>query len=496
MRKAEFSPFCMLLLCLIVALVRAALSENMSAYALDSPSKNHNTSEGKSSALTWGGSDWSSVADQATAVAVDDGNNIYVAGAIIGEAVLGGDQENEWTIGPGTFLCKVSSDGAVVWVRTWDFIDRNMRCYLATDGAGAVYLSGGFGGVQDLNPGPGADEHTSNGGLDIFLCRLDSDGEFQWATTWGGPGPYGELRGDRVTDMKVTPSGDIAILGEFEGPCDFDPGQDDEIRSSVGPHPDIFLTILDSDGRLEALRTFNVTGMAYPWSLAVDANGFFYIGCGFSGEIDLNEEPDRVIQESAYSPWVEGLICKLTPDTSVEWSSIMLPGYYQLEVNPEGRVLVAGSYYGYSELAQHYGIDGAESSAFLCSFDQDGQRIWTRNWGGFDTRLTPGDMATGPDGQILICGEVVRPSECDRAHYECTDAFLAVFTPEGEAYDDFVLTGPSYDSITSMGVSPDGVVCLVGFFAETLSIPDALLVDDLTAANGQDAFLLRTTFLK
>ena len=55
-----------------------------------------------------------------------------------------------------------------------------------SDSLGNVYVTGLFDGTADLDPGPGIDNHTSNGNWDIYLSKFDASGNFLWARTWGG----------------------------------------------------------------------------------------------------------------------------------------------------------------------------------------------------------------------------------------------------------------------------------------------------------------------
>ena len=49
------------------------------------------------------------------------------------------------------------------------------------DNLGNVYTTGSFQGTVDFDPGTGTYELTSVGETDIFISKLDANGNFLWA---------------------------------------------------------------------------------------------------------------------------------------------------------------------------------------------------------------------------------------------------------------------------------------------------------------------------
>jgi len=125
-------------------------------------------------ARTWGGNS----TDASYGVDVDGSGSVYVTGAFRETVDFdpGIGVNNHTSNGaPDVFLSNFDSSGGFLWAKTWGGIDWDEGYGVAADGSGNVYVTGYFGGVGgtvDFDPGPGFDNHTSNGASDIFLSKF------------------------------------------------------------------------------------------------------------------------------------------------------------------------------------------------------------------------------------------------------------------------------------------------------------------------------------
>jgi hypothetical protein len=128
-------------------------------------------------ARTWGGVKW----DFGYAVATDGSGNVYMTGDFQGTDVNfnpGGSAPYSSNGIWDAFLSKFDSSGDFQWARTWGGVDSDDGYGVATDGSGNIYVTGGFKGTVDLDPGDGTDEHISYGNYDIFLSKFPPDGNW------------------------------------------------------------------------------------------------------------------------------------------------------------------------------------------------------------------------------------------------------------------------------------------------------------------------------
>ena len=155
-------------------------------------------------------------------IKIDPLNNIYTCGNYQGIA--------DFDPGPAVFnlipttvtavnifIAKLDSAGNFVWAKS---IGGNMHENIFdfdVDNFSNVYATGDFQGTTDFDPNAGIFNLTSLGDFDIFISKLDSNGNFVWAKqlggNWNGVGQ----------SIDVNFPDNIYTTGFFNGSTDFDP---------------------------------------------------------------------------------------------------------------------------------------------------------------------------------------------------------------------------------------------------------------------------------
>jgi hypothetical protein len=193
--------------------------------------------------IGFGGDSW----DQINDIVGDPQGNLYATGGSCSTSV-------DYDPGPGDmtiinqgsydgFLSKFDSDGDFLWVDIFGGPEHDNTWGITLDSSGNILMCGHHQGTIDLDPGAGEDNHTTNGKSDAYVVKLTSDGEYIWATSWGGP----EYENSQCVD--IDNYGLVHVAGRFDDTVDFDPGPDVEERTSNGGY-DTFINMLlpDSGG--------------------------------------------------------------------------------------------------------------------------------------------------------------------------------------------------------------------------------------------------------
>ncbi len=99
----------------------------------------------------------------------------------------------------------------LVWVRQLGGTGLDQGYSVAVDGTGNVYTTGFFESTVDLDPGPGMFDLTSTGFGDIFVSKLDANGDFVWARQLGG------TNFEASRSVAVDGAGNVYTMGYFRG---------------------------------------------------------------------------------------------------------------------------------------------------------------------------------------------------------------------------------------------------------------------------------------
>lgn len=250
-------------------------------------------------------------------VATDAIGNVFVTGWFNGGVNFDreGAGDNRSPVGGyDVFLTKILANGAYGWTRTFGSIYFDSAYSVSADANGAAYVTGYIKGATDFNPGSVSDVHSSAGGADVFITKINGDGGYAWSRTFGGSG---DEQGKGVT---VDNSGEeVYLTGWFSGSVDFDPGSATDSRNSNGG-ADVFLTKLTTDGNYAWTRTLGGAGQDEGRAIArTNANGILIAGT-FAGAVDFDPGASSDIQNTGSSASLGAFLTQFQSDGTYRWT--------------------------------------------------------------------------------------------------------------------------------------------------------------------------------
>ena len=184
---------------------------------------------------------------------VDISGNVYASGYFWGTV--------DFDPGPGTFnltsvgsndifTSKLDSNGNFVWAKAMGGTSGDQGHGISVDTSGNVYTTGSFFDTVDFDPGPKTFNLTSAGSRDIFISKLDSNGNFAWAKAMGG------TSSDLGRGIFVDASCNVYTIGYFSDTVDFDTGLGIFNLTSAG---------------LDDIFIIHLSGSSFPWSMFLPA---------------------------------------------------------------------------------------------------------------------------------------------------------------------------------------------------------------------------------
>jgi hypothetical protein len=364
----------------------------------------------------WG----STVDDNGSELAIDSSRGIVASGVFSGSNV-------DFDPGTGTtnltskgqkdaFVCKYDASGNFKWAKGWGASRDETAKGLAFDSFDSIYVAGRFLGTVDFDPGTGSTVRNPNGAFgtsDIYVSKFTPDGLFTYVKTWGSSG-----NDDEANDIAADSTGNICITGFFRSSADFNPDSGTDNHSSLGG-TDIFLSRLASNGSYLWAKTWGGTADAaidQGKSVTIDTSSNIYVLGEFSGTVDFN------------------------PDAPTENKT------------------AAGN-----------------QDIFLSKFDQSGNFIWVKTWGGAST----GDEDQGREivfanSFLFVTGSFGGTVDFDpgtgtvnKTSAGGKDIFLSCLNLNGELMWNQVWGGTSLDEGNALAVSDDGFIYVTGSFYST-----------------------------
>ncbi len=221
------------------------------------------------------------------AIAIDIMGNLFTTGSFVGFADFdpGSEVFNLTSAGEDIFILKLTPNGDFIWAKQLGGTSHDGGYSIASDVFGNIYTTGYFRDTSDFDPGPDIFDLNSKGGKDIFISKLDSDGNFVWAKAIGGG-----LGNDQGLGISIDASGNVYTTGWFRGGVDFDPGSDVfNLTSSV--LYDIFISKLDTDGNFVWAGKLGGAGANLGNDITIDKHGNIYTTGQFTSTADFDPGP-------------------------------------------------------------------------------------------------------------------------------------------------------------------------------------------------------------
>ena len=285
--------------------------------------------------------------DAGKKVLIDGNNNIYVTGYFEDSIDFDPSVNQAILYCPGasnTFIAKYDPIGNFIWAKQFDGGDFIIPEDMCLDPSGNLLMTGSFRGQADFNPGVNIKSLTSNGGEDIFICKLNDKGAFVWALSFGAD--YQDFGYGIGTDA----TGQIYCTGSFKGTVDFDPSgniYEMTVKGGIGSHQisDAYVLKLTNNGDFVWAGSMGGSEKDIGSAIAVDDSGTSYVTGTFKFFGDFDPGPGTFTLPGI--DYEDMFLTKITKDGELDWAAAFSGkfGDFSKDVFIEGNnVLMTGSF--------------------------------------------------------------------------------------------------------------------------------------------------------
>jgi hypothetical protein len=249
------------------------------------------------------------------------------------------------------FVLKLDTNGDFMWVKHIKGASTAAHAFpqsIALDAAGNIYTTGYFQTTIDFDPGAGTHNLTAGEARDIFISKLDANGNFVWAMAMLGAGTCGACD-DKARSIALDAAGNVYTSGFLRGTADFDPGPG-TFNLTPATGGGFFISKLDNNGNFIWAKTFGgaASGVADTGDMALDASGNIFITGAVYGTSDFDPGPGTITLASAGSSDI--FICKLTINGDFVWANLFGAGSGDyastIDTDGSGNIYTAGVFNG------------------------------------------------------------------------------------------------------------------------------------------------------
>lgn len=447
--------------------------------------------------------------DDSQCLAYDASGNVYIAGAFQGTV--------DFDPGPGTttlvsagsddaFISKFDPNGNFLAVYTFT---NNLFCKIygiAIDNSGAIITTGGFSGSVDFDPSATVYSKTSNGALDIFVCKLNASGNLAWVKTIGSFGSD-----DIGISVACDPSDNVLVTGYFQGSnVNFDVGASNFLLSASGGTKDVFVLKLNTVGNFSwafNLGSSTASTADVGQTIKCDGSGNVYVGGYFNNTVDFDPGlGNATIFCPAGSS--DAFVAKYSTSGAYIWAKSFGGNSddvcYGLSIDPSGDVHSIGTFKGACDFDPGAGtfiltsFGGTNEDVFISKINPTGGFIWAKQFGGIGVDF--GTSISSDASGVYLTGYFSGVADFDPSTTTtvnlisngANDVFISKLDVSGNYLFAKSIGGVGNDFGRAIITPSTNIIYSTGSFSNTADFDiSPYAISTSTSVGNSDAFLLK-----
>jgi len=304
--------------------------------------------------------------EEGLSISTDAYGNIYLTGRFNNAASFGSHSLIS-SGGQDIFAAKMDANRNWLWATQAGGVDFDCGNSIKTNDAGNSYVTGRFGGIATF----GSFSLTSSGDDDIFVAKLDANGNWLWATKAGG------IENDHGYSITIDDVGNCYLTGLFYGTATFGSYS----LTSCGSC-DIVVAKIDTNGNWLWATRAGGNDLDIGSGITIDTAGNSYITGSFMGIATFGS--NSLISSGSYDIFVAKL------DANGNWLWVTRAGGNDLDggngiaIDTAGNSYVSGSFCDVATFGSYSLISSGLFEIFVAKMDANGNWLWATQAGGND----------------------------------------------------------------------------------------------------------------
>jgi hypothetical protein len=424
--------------------------------------------------------------DESMDIASDANGNVYSCGYISNAVNFGGVPIDPAQGQSDIYVSKQNASGQFVWAKRFAGTMDERAYDIYVDANGMIYITGYFYGTTQFD---GFSLSSNNNSRDLFVAKLDNNGNVLWAKNLGGTNS--ETGYGVCTDSQ----GNIILTGQFREQITIGTTTYTSPISSISNYPsyDLLLVKFDANGTILWSKVGSSDGENRGIAVACNANDEILLTGQFSDTLTL---AGVLFNNSGYNL---GMLAKFSPSGSLDWMHKIIAGQvmaYDLSINSSKEIYLTGDFKGngfdyIDNNGSHYLNSTYLYNIFLLKIGNNGDFIWGQS-DGSNNEVSAQGIDLDNQENPYICGlfkckmgEYSMALSNDSGYFYALgyrDIFLTKYDSQGQRqwFQQYGSAKDDYCSGINVDI-PDQVV-LSGSFERYLFVPSNGSVNSSTSS--------------
>lgn len=449
----------------------------------------------------WGKSFGGISEDTVRNMAVDSQGNCYITGYFAKTAIF---QQGENPISVSTdifgfsdiYVAKINPAGVVLWAKSFGGPDHDYGNGISLDAQGNILVTGIFTQTAMFNPDGDGGELSSNGFQDLFVLKLDPDGNFIWVKG------FGSENYEESVSVATDASGNVYLAGYFFSSIDFDPSENEYIMNVTSDSSNGFIMKMSAAGEFVWAKQIGASGASYSKHIKVAQNGEIYVLGEFTGTTDLNPAAgaEFMVESAAKDIYLLHLDASgnfLNAYTSAALNETSSNEAPRFTIDASGNAFIIGNFMGtvnFDPLQNGSGFtlstDSFLYNSFVLKISPEGTPAWVKKITGSGMTLAY-DVAVSERNDILVSGYFTGSAEFGAISIaqqspNYMDSFFAKLNANGEFQSAYSFAGTGGADGHEIELGPENSIYLSSAYHETVDLNP--FEGTLTATTGDTGY--------